>query len=333
MEKTVLITGGCGFIGTNLCLQLLQTTDYKIILVDNFITSSKKSIIQFENNKRVDIIINDICEIDCMLKIKNKYSKIHKIFHLASLASPKYYKRNPIETLDVGYIGTKNILDLCVHYTKIGCKTCLLYTSTSEVYGDPKEHPQKETYYGNVNSYGPRSCYDSSKRIGEALFYTYNELYNLNTRIVRIFNTYGPYMSVRDGRIITEIIRAMILGTPLYIHGDGTQTRSLCYINDTVRMIINTTNAKYTKPINIGNNVEITINELITTCKKIYKNKFKKEPKMTIIYTNAEIDDPRLRQPDLTLNKKLLGDVKFISLEDGISSTLSYFINIIDDNI
>jgi nucleoside-diphosphate-sugar epimerase len=247
---------------------------------------------------------------------------------MASLASPPFYKKYPLETLDVGYIGMKNILELCKFYNDKNLKlnkTCkLLYASTSEVYGDAKEHPQNENYYGNVNSYGARSCYDCSKRIGETLIYTYNELYNLDTRIVRIFNTYGPYMNLNDGRIVTEIIKSKLLNSELNVYGDGTQTRSLSYVDNTLNLMMIVMQSDYKGPVNVGDDVEISVNELIDIIKDL-----KTHSELNIKYTEMEKDDPKVRRPDLSLVKTLIEKNKStynkVSLKEGLFKTLNYF--------
>lgn len=328
--KTILISGGCGFIGFNLMLKLIKDTSVKkIVLVDNFITSNKikiKNFLQtFTGNCIIDLMEGDICDKIVIQQIKRKYTSINEIYHLASLASPPFYKKYPIETLDVGYIGTQNILNLVIHYK---CK--MLYTSTSEVYGDALEHPQKETYYGNVNTVGDRSSYDESKRIGETLVYTYTKQFDLDTRIVRIFNTYGPHMSIADGRIVTEIMRSMILGKTLTIFGDGNQTRSLSFAKDTVEMLVNVMSGTYKQPINIGNNQEISINNLVEECRQVYYDYFKKQPNLTINYKSIDKDDPKVRRPCLELNTQILGNRERTSLYDGLLQTIAHFEKIID---
>lgn len=331
-----MISGGCGFIGYNLMLRLLQNKSItKIVLVDNFITSNRTRIKRFvdkydgsaaKGKCEVEVITGDICSLSVIQHIKDSNTSISEIYHLASLASPPFYKTFPIETLDVGYIGTKNVLDLVVHYK---CK--MLYTSTSEVYGDALEHPQKETYYGNVNTVGERSCYDESKRIAETLVTTYTEIYDLDTRIVRIFNTYGPHMSIVDGRIVTEIMRSMIFGKTLTIFGDGNQTRSLSYVNDTLDMMIGIMNGSYKQPVNVGNDQEITINELVDMCLRAYKEYFNKEANIDIVHTNIEKDDPKVRRPCLKLNRQILGEITKTGLFEGLLQTLHHFVEAVED--
>lgn len=322
-KKTILITGGNGFLGINLVLRLLKEPDVKMIIsVDNYITSNKRYI---EDNRLVQLDF-DICHKDFVKYICDNYDQIDEIYHFASLASPIAYKTYLIETLDVGYIGTKNILDLCVYYTKVMGPVCkMLFSSTSEVYGDALKHPQKEDYYGNVNPYGERSNYDESKRVAEALIYNYVKLYNLDTRIVRIFNTYGPYMNINDGRIVTEIVKALLKDKTLYIFGDGEQTRSLCYVDDLIDMTLKVMKGDYTGPINIGNDSEITINELVNITKDVYETYAKRKVNMNIKHIDIDKDDPKVRRPCLELNKKLLGNMNKTSLETGLLKTINHF--------
>ena len=341
MNKCVLVTGGCGFLGTNLVEKMvLEYYAKHIIIVDNFITGNRSNIqklqikeefkrAQKNFNIKLSVIECNICDSNAVYdRIIKNYEYIDEIYHMASLASPPFYKKYPLETLDVGYIGMKNILELCKFYNDKNLKlnkTCkLLYASTSEVYGDAKEHPQNENYYGNVNSYGARSCYDCSKRIGETLIYTYNELYNLDTRIVRIFNTYGPYMNLNDGRIVTEIIKSKLLNSELNVYGDGTQTRSLSYVDNTLNLMMIVMQSDYKGPVNVGDDVEISVNELIDIIKDL-----KTHSELNIKYTEMEKDDPKVRRPDLSLVKTLIEKNKStynkVSLKEGLFKTLNYF--------
>jgi len=326
-KKTVLITGGSGFLGYNLVLRLLNEPDIKtIISVDNYITSNKRNLNYNGDKKFIDLEF-DICSKDFVEYICDNFDHVDEIYHFASLASPVAYKTYLIETMDVGYIGTKNVLDLCVYYTKYGGPRCkMLFSSTSEVYGDALEHPQKESYYGNVNPYGDRSNYDESKRIAEALIYNYNKLHDIDTRIVRIFNTYGPYMNINDGRIVTEIIKALLKDKTLFIFGDGNQTRSLCYVDDLIEMILKVMKGDYSYPINIGNDNEITINDLVKTARLIYDKHSLQTSNMNIKYVDIDKDDPKVRRPCLQLNKQLLGETNKTSLEIGLLKTIQFFI-------
>lgn len=321
----ILITGGTGFLGINLLQKLISPSVY-IILIDNFITSNKDSFEYFYNShplkSNIKFLFFDITSPFFVSSILTSFKHIDYIYHFASLASPPHYKKHPLQTLDVGYLGTKNVLDICKHFK---CK--FLYTSSSEVYGDSLIHPQSEKYYGNVNTVGERSCYDESKRISETLVYTYTKLYNLDTRIVRIFNTYGPYMRLNDGRIITEIINSFLNNTTLYVNGNGSQTRCFNYVDDTINMILKVMHTNYKYPINIGNNNEISINQLIEISKKVYQKIFNHLPPISIHYTPIDIDDPKIRKPDLSLNKEILGNYEFIDLEKGLENTFLFFNN------
>lgn len=314
--RTVLITGGEGFIGHNLARALIGKCH--LILVDNYITGTKRT---FDNDGQVTVIEYDICRPEFVETIKTKFDKIDEIYHLASLASPPKYTMHPIETLDVGYIGTKAVLELCVHY-----RSKLLYTSTSEVYGDPERHPQKETYYGNVNPFGPRSNYDESKRIGETLVYTYIQLHGVDGRIARVFNTYGEFMDIWDGRIVTEIIRALRDDTPLTIYGSGKQTRSMCYIKDTVDQLVRLMNleTRPATPVNVGNDSEISVIDLVDKVTSLYVAKNKR---LDIVFKHPQSDDPKLRRPCLLNNTTLLGPTEYTPLETGLKNTIKYFVS------
>jgi dTDP-glucose 4,6-dehydratase len=324
MVQTILITGGAGFLGCNLVKYLLSTSDVRIVVVDNFITSNCANIrnVIKDSEERVDIREYDICTPMFVDYFTSTYEEINEIYHLASLASPVAYQKYPLQTLDVGYLGTKNVLELCKYYT--GCKA--LYTSTSEVYGDALEHPQKESYYGNVNTVGERSSYDESKRIGETLVYTYRKLYGIDTRIVRIFNTYGPYMNIDDGRIVTEIVKSLLYGTTLRIFGDGKQTRSLCYVDDTIRMMVQVMQGTYNSPINIGSDQETTINDLVKQCVRVYLDIYPQLPSLRVMNVERDCDDPKIRRPCLDTYTSILGTQSFTSLYQGLRRTMLYFV-------
>lgn len=272
----------------------------------------------------MDYMLNDLTE-------KN-IKTINEIYHLASLASPPFYKKYPIDTMDVGYIGTKLMLEIAKRYN-----AKLLFSSTSEVYGDPSISPQNENYYGNVNSFGARSSYDESKRIAEALCYTYIKEYKLDVKIARIFNSYGPEMMLNDGRIITEVIRHLMNNTTLTIYGDGQQTRSCCYIDDTVDMLVRLMASDTNTPVNIGNDKELTVNDIINIIEKVYNEYIdsldigwgydENQEKLSIKkeYVPLTQNDPLQRKPCLKMNKQVLGETKYTSFEEGILNTIKYF--------
>ena len=310
--KIILITGCAGFIGTNLCLRILKDfPSVNIIGVDNLLTSAEPTI----RNDRFQFIKCDIVtEAERLLDLP----KIDEIYHLASIASPPKYKKYPIETLNVNVLGTKNMLDLAVMK---GAK--FLLTSTSEVYGDPLEHPQKESYYGNVNTVGSRSCYDESKRCAETYVYEYRRKYcnaGNHFKICRIFNTYGPHMDIDDGRVVTNIIKRIIENKPITIYGDGTQTRSFCYIDDMVDGLLSLMASDEAGPINLGNpDTECSMNELVGIFETVIGFKHIK------IYEDRTENDPMLRKPDIGEARRLLGFCPKIGLEEGLHKTIVHF--------
>jgi len=307
MEKTVLITGGAGFIGSHLC-DFLLNKNFKIICVDNLITGNKKNIEHLSNNQNFKFINQDI----------SKHIAINEnldyILHLASPASPVDYQKIPIQTLKVGSLGTHNTLGLALVK-----KAKYLLASTSEVYGDPLVNPQPETYWGNVNPIGVRGCYDESKRFAEALVMAYHRIHNVDIRIARIFNTYGPRMSKDDGRVVPNFITQAVSNKPLTIYGDGKQTRSFCYINDLIEGIYRLMMSNINEPVNLGNPEEHTILEFAEKIKKITKSKSK------IVFKDLPIDDPRVRCPDISKAKKILNWEPKFTLGNGLKETIEFF--------
>src|SRR3989344_3446444 len=304
--KTVVVTGGAGFIGSHLCEKLLEKGN-KVICVDNFITGSKRNIQHLLTNKNFEYVEHDITA-------PLKLSDFDELYNLASPASPVDYYKKPIETLHAGSFGVKNMLDLCRENN-----ATLLQASTSEVYGDPKEHPQKETYFGNVNPVGPRACYDESKRFAEALIVNYAQQYKLKTRIARIFNTYGPRMREGDGRVIPNFIAQALKGKPLTIYGKGTQTRSFCYVDDLVQGLILLMVADYSMPVNLGNQEEFTMIELADKIIEMTGSNSKKE------FLPLPQDDPLQRNPDISLAKKLLKWQPKTKFDAGLKKTIEWF--------
>ena len=307
--NTILVTGGAGFIGRHLCKKLLENEENQIICLDNLITGSLRNIKEFEKNPNFCFINHDIIE-------PFELPIIHEIYHLACIASPDKYKIHSLETLNTCFIGTKNILNLAKKYN-----AKLLFTSTSEIYGDPNVHPQPEEYFGNVNTMGERSCYDEGKRIGETLIYEYRNKFNLNLKVVRLFNTYGSYMDINDGRVITNFIKQIINKDSLYIYGDGKQTRSFCYIDDMIKGLISMMNSNELGPINLGNPYcEITLNDLVIVFEKIINYK------LDVKHIEATQNDPKQRKPDITKASLLLGFLPIVDYEDGIKKTMEYFL-------
>lgn len=288
--KTVLIAGGAGFIGSHLAERLLS--DHRVVVMDNFITGKYENVEHLIGNDNFRLVKQDVSIPLQDWATLNE--EIHYILHLASPASPKHYGQYPIETLKVNSYGTHNLLELAkFHNARI------LVTSTSEVYGDPLEHPQSETYYGNVNPIGIRACYDEGKRYMEAAVSTYARVYGLDTRIVRLFNTYGPRMCKHDGRAVPEFINNALENKPLVLNGTGLQTRSLCYVSDTVKGIIDVLFSNYSKPVNIGNIQEMTMLELARTIIHLTESNSKIE------FVPATENDPNKRRPDIKVAETL----------------------------
>ncbi len=307
--KRVLVTGGAGFIGTHLCISLINS-GHKVICLDNLITSEenrfpKKLDSQSDMLKFIKHDITQRIEIE---------EDIDEIFHLASPASPIDYLKLPIETLKVGALGTHNTLGLAKNK-----KAKFLLASTSEVYGDPEVHPQPESYWGNVNPTGPRGVYDEAKRFAEAITIAYHKKHNVPIRIARIFNTYGPGMRFNDGRAIPGFIYQTLSGKPITIYGDGKQTRSFCYISDLIEGLKNLMDSDFTEPVNLGNPKEMTIETLARTI----LNKI--GSKSEIVYKELPEDDPKIRQPDITRAKNILNWNAKTSFDTGLEETIKDF--------
>jgi len=301
------MSGAAGFIGSHLCYRLIAE-GHQVVALDNFITGDVRNIEHLNGNARFEFRQWDVCQ---PLDISGPFDGV---LHLASLASPVHYFAHPIETLDVGSAGTRNLLEIARRH-----QARFLLTSTSECYGDPLVHPQVESYWGNVNPVGVRSCYDESKRYAEALTMAYYRVHNLSTNIARIFNTYGPRMQLDDGRVVPAFIDQALRGEPLTVFGDGSQTRSFCYVADLVDGLYRLMLSDERFPVNLGNPQELTILEFGERIRRITGTSapldFKALPQ----------DDPKRRQPDITKAKRLLGWEPKISLEEGLRETIAYF--------
>jgi dTDP-glucose 4,6-dehydratase len=304
--KRALITGGAGFLGSHLCDALLGE-GYSVVVVDNLLTGRRANLDHLQNDSRFEFIEKDICQ-------PFDPGRVDYVFHFASPASPVDYSIHGIPTLKVGSLGTFHALDVAHKY---GAK--YLVSSTSECYGDPLEHPQKETYWGNVNSIGPRSVYDEAKRFTEAVTMAYRRYHNVDTRIVRIFNTYGPLMQINDGRVVPNFMKQALRNEPLTVYGNGQQTRSFCYVSDEIDGFLRLSKSDEHLPVNIGNPNEFTILECAQLVSKITGSQSQ------IVYEPLPQDDPKQRCPDITKARQLLGWEPKVNLEAGLRLSLAYF--------
>lgn len=310
-RKQVLVTGGAGFIGSHLCEKLVKE-GHDVLCVDNFITGSKENIAHLLPLSNFEIIRHDVSFA--------LYVDVDEIFNLACPASPVHYQSDPVHTLKTSVLGSLHMLGIAKK-----CKAKILQASTSEVYGDPFMHPQKEEYWGNVNPIGYRSCYDEGKRCAETLFYDYKRRHNIRIKIIRIFNTYGPKMHPNDGRVVSNLIVQALKNEPLTIYGTGKQTRSFCHVDDLVdgMILMMNTPDSVTGPINLGNPIEFSIEDLAKKILDLTGSSSK------ICYKNLPEDDPKQRKPDISLAKKHLGWEPSIRLEDGLKKTITYFESIL----
>ncbi len=302
-----IVTGGAGFIGSHLCEYLLHKK-HQVFCIDNLITGSRKNIEHLIDNSNFTFINQDIIQ-DFSFK-----EELDMVFHFASPASPVDYYKYPIDTLRVGSIGTENMLRIALKK-----KARFMLASTSEVYGDPKIHPQKESYWGNVNSIGPRSVYDEAKRYAEAVTMAYHREYGLDVRIARIFNTYGPRMKPDDGRAVPNFIKQSLRDEPITIYGDGSQTRSFCFVSDEVDGLFSLMNSNYEYPVNIGNPEEYSILELASIVKEICKSSSE------FAYKELPVDDPKCRRPDISKAKEILDWQPKIDIREGLKKTIKWF--------
>ena len=307
IRKRVLVTGGAGFLGSHLCERLLNE-GYDVLCADNFYTGSKRNIENLIGNPYFELLRHDITF--------PLYVEVDEIYNLACPASPIHYQNDPVQTTKVNVHGSINMLGLAKRI-----RARILQASTSEVYGDPAVHPQPETYLGNVNCIGPRSCYDEGKRCAETLFFDYFRQHKLKIKVARIFNTYGPRMHLNDGRVVSNFIVQALRGKPLTIFGDGTQTRSFCYVDDLIEGLIGLMNTSddVTGPINLGKPGEFTILELAEKVIELSNSKSE------IVFKKLPADDPKQRRPDITQARKILEWEPEIELEEGLKRTIDYF--------
>ncbi|MFN8172668.1 MAG: UDP-glucuronic acid decarboxylase family protein [Candidatus Nanopelagicales bacterium] len=305
--KRVLVTGGAGFIGSHVCERLLNE-GHEVLAVDNFYSSTRDNVQAFRDNPRFELLRHDVTF--------PLYVEVDEIYHLACPASPVHYQRDPVQTTKTAVHGSINMLGLA---KRTGAR--ILLTSTSEVYGDPAVHPQREDYWGNVNPIGPRACYDEGKRAAETLFFDYRRQHDLDIKVVRLFNTYGPRMHPQDGRVVSNFIMCALRGEPLTIYGDGDQTRSFCYVDDLVEGLVRmmATTHEVTGPINLGNPGEFTMTELATEVISVVGS----DPGR--VNLPLPQDDPVRRQPDITRAKETLGWEPTIALRQGLERTVEYF--------
>ncbi|GBE20390.1 UDP-glucose 4-epimerase [archaeon BMS3Abin17] len=306
--KRILVTGGAGFIGSHLCKKLLEKGD-DVLCVDNFFTGTKKNIVDLMDNKRFELMRHDVTF--------PLYVEVDQIYNLACPASPVHYQFDPVQTTKTSVHGSINMLGLAKR-----TKARILQASTSEVYGDPEVHPQPESYLGKVNPIGPRSCYDEGKRCAETLFFDYLRQHNADIKVVRIFNTYGPNMHPDDGRVVSNFIVQALQDKDITIYGGGSQTRSFQYIDDLVEGMFRMMNSEkgFTGPVNLGNPIEFTIKGLAENVLELIP-----ESKSKLVYRPLPEDDPRQRQPEISLAREMLGWEPTIQLEEGLKKTIAYF--------
>jgi dTDP-glucose 4,6-dehydratase len=303
----IIVSGAAGFIGSHMCDRLLAE-GHTVVGLDNFLTGAERNLAHLKDHPEFQFIRQDVTQPFAM------NGQVDAVLHMASPASPKDYLDHPIETLDVGSAGTRVMLELARSN-----RASFLLTSTSESYGDPLVHPQVETYWGNVNPVGPRSCYDESKRFAEALTMAYHRRYNMRTNIARIFNTYGPRMKLNDGRVVPAFLDQALLGEPMTVFGEGSQTRSFCYVSDLVDGLYRLMQSDERYPVNLGNPQEMTILEFAERIRRLTGTSSQ------IVHKPLPQDDPKQRKPDIGKAQRLLGWQPRVTLEDGLRQTIDYF--------
>jgi len=311
LHKKVLVTGGAGFLGSHLCARLLNEGN-DVLCVDNLYTGTRENILPLLSNPHFEFLRHDVAF--------PLFVEVDEIFNLACPASPIHYQHDPVQTTKTTVLGAINMLGLA---KRVGAK--IYQASTSEVYGDPTEHPQTESYWGNVNPIGKRSCYDEGKRCAETLFFDYHRQHQLKIKVARIFNTYGPNMHPNDGRVVSNFIVQALTGQPITLYGDGSQTRSFCYVDDLIESMtrLMASDDNFVGPVNTGNPVEFTIRQLAETVLELTGSSSKLE------YLPLPADDPTQRQPDITLAREQLGWSPQIELREGLVSTIRYFDNLL----
>jgi UDP-glucuronate decarboxylase len=312
--KKILVTGGAGFLGSHLCDRLVEQ-GHHVLCVDNYFTGSKKNIEHLLNNPLFEVIRQDVCF--------PLYVEVDEIYNLACPASPKYYQLDPIQTAKTSFLGAYNLLGLA---KRTGAK--ILQASTSEIYGDPQVHPQTEDYWGNVNPIGIRSCYDEGKRAAETLFFDYHRQHGVRIKVMRIFNTYGPRMAADDGRVVSNFITQALRNEPITIYGKGDQTRSFCYVEDTIEAMIRLmeTNDDVVGPVNVGNPREFTMLKLAEQVLKFT------ESNSILVYKDLPGDDPKQRRPDITMAQQVIDWSPKMDTDEGLKRTIRYFQNVLREN-
>jgi UDP-glucuronate decarboxylase len=306
-KRRVLVTGGAGFIGSHLCERLLKRGN-SVLCVDNFLTGDRQNVLHLQDYTEFEVLRHDVCA--------PLHVEVDQIYNLACPASPVHYQHDPIQTTKTSFLGALNVLGLAKRL-----RAPVLQASTSEVYGDPEVHPQVEDYWGNVNPIGPRACYDEGKRVAETLFFDYRRQHQLSTKVVRIFNTYGPRMLPNDGRVVSNFIVQALQNRDLTIYGDGSRTRSFCYVDDLVSGLVKFMDApdSVTGPLNLGNPHEITVRELADIVIAMTGSSSK------LAFHPVPVDDPRQRRPDISRANELLNWQPLVALKDGLKSTIAHF--------
>jgi len=311
-RKKILVTGGAGFVGSHLVDKLMQK-GHEVIVLDNFFTGQKKNIEHWLHHPNFSLIVHDVTEPISL--------EVDQIYHLACPASPPHYQYNPVKTIKTSTMGTINMLGLAKRV-----KARMLLTSTSEIYGDPEVHPQPETYWGNVNTIGPRSCYDEGKRVAETMMYSYKHQNDVEVRVARIFNTFGPRMHPNDGRVVSNFIIQTLQDKPITIYGDGSQTRSFQYVSDLVEGLYALMEGKYDGPVNLGNPDEYSVKNFASYIKDLTKSKSEIE------FLDHTQDDPSQRKPDIRLAKEKINWQPVVSVEEGLKSTIAYFQSVLNES-